>query len=248
MDNNFEQLVDKLDAEIAGTNANAATRYQGAAIDPAYAELRSIVAGIRDAGLYEQVGKVRTEFMASAPVQKEPAKVIQFNFMKTALRVAATIILILVSATTYKYLAVSDKAMYSEYYNSYQLNTNRSNASSDKIEKAYRTKSWQEVINVSSGTELNSNKEIFLVAMANMELKQFDTAIPGFTKILQRGKETDSYFVDEAEYYLAMSYLATNQSANALVLLKKIAADKDHSFYTQVRKMNLDMKILDMKN
>ncbi|RYY15489.1 MAG: hypothetical protein EOO04_28550 [Chitinophagaceae bacterium] len=245
----FELLVDKMDAEMAATYSQYEGKTNSPQADPAYAELKTIVAGIRDAGLYEQVGKIRAQYNSTVTTQKEPARLIKVNFRGTALRVAAAIIVIFISAAMYKYISVTDTSMYDEYYTPYQLNTARGNASLDAMEKAYRTKNWKGVINASSVTASSSNKEIFLLAMANMELKEFDMAIPGFNRILQRKQENaDNYFVDEAEYYLAMSYLATSQSDKASDLFKKIAQEKDHSFYTQVEKMKLDLKILDLKN
>jgi hypothetical protein len=56
-------------------------------------------------------------------------------------------------------------------------------------------------------------------------------------------------FQDETEYYLAMSYLANSEAAQALPILEKIKADKNHLYNERVENISsIDLKVLDLKS
>ena len=66
--------------------------------------------------------------------------------------------------------------------------------------------------------------------------------------LIQYNQSGEPYFQDEAEYYLAMNYLATGQSAPAIALFNKIKADPRHIFHARVMNMSqLDLRILQVK-
>jgi tetratricopeptide (TPR) repeat protein len=249
--NNFELLVDRLDNNLSKGIARDTDLFiaQNAEVAKEYALLETVAEGLRDAGLHEHVSLIRKRYEAGSDHRTERGQVIHMSFRKTILRVAAVVLLVLFSATTYKYFSVSNMSLYNDYYSSYQLNTSRGSTSTDAIEKAYRNSQWKKVIDIARGVNDKSNKDLFLAGMASMELKQYSAAIPAFEQILERNKQTgDDYFVDETEYYLAMGYLAANQSQKAVALLNSIRNDKNHMFNGRVRKMNLDLKVLRLKN
>jgi len=255
--NNFELLVDRLDgilseSEMKTADAMIATD-ANLAMDSALLEFA--VRNIREAGLYRQVSAVRDQFTQTNTSatnladneEKTEAKVINFSFRSTALRVAAAVLVLLVSATTYKYIAVTDKSVYDKYYSTYELNTSRDRTPVDKMEAAYRNRQWAEVIAAGESAQA-SPKATFMSGVAHMELKQFEPAIASFGKVIAVNKQTgDAYFQDEAEYYLAMSYLGARKDDLALRMLSDIKNDPAHVFNARVKKMNLDLKILQIK-
>ena len=106
---------------------------------------------------------------------------------------------------------------------SFELNTTRGAENADAIEQAYRNKNWSAVISLSNASTQKTNKTYFLTAMANLELKKYDEAIDAFKQVIAaNAKSGDNYFQDEAEYYLALAYLASNQATKAMPLLEKI--------------------------
>jgi len=246
---NFELLVDRFDgmlstAELDRTNSLIAGD-AGLAREAAILDL--VVSNIREAGVYQEVSAVRQRFTQEKQEQAVPAKVVNFNFSRTVLRVAAAVLLIVFSASTYKYLSVSNSAVYDKYYSSYEMNTSRDRSPVDAVETAYKNKQWQEVI--SSAATTPSPKSMFLAGVARMELKQFGKAIPLFENVIQKNNQSgDTYFQDESEYYLGMSYLAAGNGEQGAKILAAIKNDPKHLFHMRVSKMNLDLKILKMKN
>ena len=95
-----------------------------------------------------------------------------------------------------------------------------------------------------------NNKSIFLIGIAYMEVKQYGNAIQSFTNILNNNSQTgDDYFNDDAEYYLALSYLANKQVPEAIELIKKIKADKTHLYNSKAAEISAtDLSIIEYKN
>ena len=85
--------------------------------------------------------------------------------------------------------------------------------------------------------------------MANLELKDYAEAIEKFKQVLAENNRSGSdLFQDEAEYYLAMSYLANNEAEEALPIIERIKADKNHLYHQVIGKMSsLDLRIIQHK-
>jgi tetratricopeptide (TPR) repeat protein len=84
--------------------------------------------------------------------------------------------------------------------------------------------------------------------MAHMQQKEYYEAISLLKTLILYNQGREPYFEDEAEYYLAMNYLATGQAAPAVELLDKIKADPRHVYHARVMQMSaLDLSILRMK-
>jgi tetratricopeptide (TPR) repeat protein len=246
--NTFELLVDKIDGTLSpeGLQQTELLIKEEPAVASELATLEMVVANVREAGIYEQVSGIARKFQAAGPAT-EQAPVISMAFVRKLMKVAAVIILIGISATVFKFMSVTEDNMYADYYSSYNLNTSRSQGTIEQMEAAYRNHDWQGVLNVAKRSS-SDNKELFLIAMANMELKQFNDAVPAFQGIIQRADNgTDKYFLDEAQYYLAICYLALKETKLAIPALEAIAADKQHLFNARVVKMNMDLKILKLK-
>lgn len=245
-------LIDHLDnLLLSGVSSSAAEEWIRTDEDIAknWHSLLFAVDGIREAGLYAQVAAVKKQYEAQVAIASKPAGGIVRNMSRNAFRVAASVLLIIGATTIYKYNTVSSGSMYNDYYSSFELNTSRGAETEDLIEQAFRNKKWEEVISLSNAPMPRPIKTQFLAAMANMELKKYDKAIDEFKQIIAANEKSgDSYFQDETEYYLAMSYLANNEAAQALPLLEKIKADENHLYNEKVKNMSaIDLKVLDFK-
>jgi len=211
--------------------------------------LQIAVDAVQETGIYNQVASVRNQYKAQQENIVKPTGGVVRSMSKNVLRIAATVLILVGAAIAYKYIAVTPASMYNEYYTSFDLNTTRGVENTDAIEQAYRHKNWESVISLSNAVIVKTNKTLFLTGMANLELKKYDAAINSFENIIASNAKTgDNYFQDEAEYYLALGYLANNQAAKALPLLEKIKADKNHLYNEKVKNMSsLDLNILDQK-
>lgn len=251
MSDNTTYLIDQLDLSLRG-EANPAfddKLKQDAALAEEWNTLQVALATIREAGLREQVEAVAKEYRSERKqsLSKQPAKIIQMNRM--VFRVAASIVLLLAISGIYKYSTVSSSGFYADHFSAYELSATRGGETSDQLEKAYRAKNWQEVIAQFEGLSKKDNKAFFLTGQANLELKNYAIAIPLFEQVLANNASgADQYFHDEAEYYLALTYIGNNEAGKAIPILEKIKADKDHLYNRVVEEMSgIDLKIIRYK-
>ncbi|HTQ27720.1 MAG TPA: tetratricopeptide repeat protein [Puia sp.] len=251
MSQNKEQiLIDYLDSSLQGaapiTVAQLIREDQDMAAT--WLNLQLSVDIIREAGLRERVARIRRQYEQNRSASGKPAVVRRLNY-KLLFRAAACVILLAGAAILYKYSTTTPEMLYSKYYTTYDLGTSRGEGHAEAMERAYRQKQWEVVLSLQASSKETDNKTLFLSGMAAMELKKYNQAIEDFQQVLNRNLQTrDTYFQDEAEYYLAMSYLASQQTDQAITILTKIRADKNHLFYKRVHNMSsLDWEILRYK-
>ncbi|SRR5258708_1752624 len=219
--------------------------------------LQLAVDAVQDAGLREQVAAVRKQW----EVQKDQAVTYEQHaatipaggrvrhLYRNMMRVAACAVLIAGGACIFKYVTLSSSSLYSEYYNAYELNTSRGAATQDAMERAYAGKNWTAVLSLFSTGKDRNNKTDFLSGIADLELKKFDDAIGHFEQVIASNSHSGGdYFEDEAEYYLAISWLAKNKVNEAMPILEKIKANKDHLYHDKVEKMSFtDLRLVQYK-
>jgi len=244
-------LIDHLDNNLTG---EALLKAEGLILNDKdmakeWQYLHTAVDAIQESGLYDQVSAIRKQFHAQQHTDAKPSGTIIRSISKNALRIAATFLILIGAAATYKYITVDATGLYNEYYTSFDLNTTRGAENTDAIEQAYRHKNWVAVISLSNTLKQKTNKSYFLTGMASMELKKYNEAIEAFGQIIEaNAKSGDNYFQDEAEYYSALGYLANSEPAKAMPLLEKIKADKNHLYNEKVKAMSsVDFNILKFK-
>jgi tetratricopeptide (TPR) repeat protein len=252
MSDKLEYLIDQLDLSLRGEMSEAAKQQipDDQQLAGEWQTLQVAVAAISEAGLHDQVAAVRKSWKSEQVVNIQPRQAVVRTMYRNVLRVAACVLLIAVGVSVYKYSTVNASSVYDKYYTSYDLNTTRSVTSIDPLEKAYRGKNWLEVINQFNSLQEKNNKSYFLTGMANLELKNYQAAIPLFSKVLENNtKSAEGYFQDESEYYLAMSYIGAGKTPEAVTILKKIKADKNHLYHAVVENMSgIDLSIIDYKS
>jgi hypothetical protein len=196
----------------------------------------------------EKVSAVRN---SQEPVQDSHHKMekgIVRIMYKTSLRVAAIFILLIGSATLYKYISVTNQSIYEKRFTGFELTNTRGAESRDGEAEAYRNKNWNEVIAIYNAESSKSNKSRFLAAMAEMQLNHFPQAEALFESILSI-RSGDNSFQEEAEYYLSLAYLMDHKENKSIQLLNKIKADTSHTYYPMASKISaIDLKIIELKN
>ena len=212
-------------------------------------ELTALIASaeaVRYYGISQMVGEIQQEYFATKQKAAKPALV--RSIFGPALRVAASIIIIVAAFGVYKYSSVNTNTVAADYYLPYELNRVRGEANTATLENAYNNKDWNAVISIASQPTAGS-KELFLAGCAYLELNQPSKATTVFEQLIAQNQQTqNNYFQDEAEYYLALSYIRNNQPAKAIMVLKKIRADKSHLYYGKAHEASLtDLTILSWK-
>jgi tetratricopeptide (TPR) repeat protein len=242
-------LIDYLDRVLRP--AERAEVEEKISTDPEWAAqwqtLKLAISGVRHSGLRDQVASAGKAWESQREKRSASVRLIS----RYTLRVAACVVLLAGSTLIYKFSTMSGTGMYEAYYNTYQLPTSRSaSGPGSALDRAYQSSDWGAVIRLASTTGTKDSKTLFLEGIACMELKQYAQAVSRFKQVLaQNARTKDGYFNDESEYYLALSWLAENHNAEALVLLKKIKEDPDHRYHQHVIEMwGLNWKILNLKN
>lgn len=239
-------LTDHLDETLQGRSlpeAEAMISEQDDAREE-WEYLNLSVEAIRHQGLVDQVAAIRKEYAAErGRVRMLPLK----KFM----RAAAVILIVLGLAAVYKFYSVSGKTIYDKHYTAYELPVSRGNAhnGNEALILAWQQKNWKEVIRLSEKATIKDNQLLFLAGTADMELRQYNAAIENFQSLLLNNRLSgEQYYQDEAEYYLALSFLASNQNAKGIELLQKIKSTPGHLYSDKAGQLwGLDLKILEYK-
>jgi tetratricopeptide (TPR) repeat protein len=260
-------LIDHLDESLRGKAT--ATLEEVIGNDPEAEKewnyLRLAVDAVKEAGLYQEVSAARTAWKAESGIAatsataKSAARTTTAaptnttakvrSLYRVSLRAAAVILIIAASTAIYKYLSVSSGSLYDRYYSGYNLSTTRGAGDTDPVMEAYNAKDWTTVRQLAATAKTRTNQTDFLAGMACLEQKQYDEAISHFEQIIAVNTHagTDLY-QDEAEYYLAISWLAHRNVNEAMPILEKIRADRHHKYHEKVEKMSFfDLRLAQYK-
>ena len=181
-------------------------------------------------------------------LETKPERAVVRSMYRTALRVAAVFVLLVGSASIYKYASTSDQSVYNKLFVNYELANTRGEQSHENETEAYKNGNWNEVVHIYQSENNKSAKNTFLAAMSEMQLNHFPQAISLFEEILNT-KSSDQVFQEETEYYLSLAYLMDHQELKGLRLMNKIKSDTNHTYYPMANKLSgIDMKIIELKN
>ncbi|MBC8033078.1 MAG: hypothetical protein H7Y03_02970 [Chitinophagaceae bacterium] len=248
---NFKLLTGHLDGELQPAEREAVERQirENDEWNEEWSNIQRSVEAIRHSGLYGHVGAIRKQYDALQAVDNVASRTPVRSIVRNLYRIAAFVLLIAGSASVYQYMATNPASIYNQQYAAYSLGSNRGSADASAIEEAYRNGDWKKAAEAYGRWGKYDTKHCFLAGMAQMELKQYKDAAIKFTQVLAYNREhSDNYFRDEAEFYLAMSYLATGEVSLAVPLLKKIRAESNHLFQQRVARLSVvEMNILEFK-
>ena len=267
------RLVDQLDE--SRTSRPSASLQRQIDEDPQAAQewyyLNLAVDAVRNAGLHEQVGFIKESLRKEQNAPAKPAYTEQYiavpanqatrpatektsgaiirRIGKYSLRAAAFILVIASSTVLYKYVTVSSSSLYDRYFGSYALNTSRGEATETPIVQAYNTKDWNKVLSLAGAAGARDNQVEFLAGMADLQLNRCDDAINHFEQVIAANAQASTdYYQDEAEYYLAISWLACKKVNQAMPILEKIKADPHHQYHQKVANMSFfDLRMAQYK-
>lgn len=105
----------------------------------------------------------------------------------------------------------------------------------NSFERQYQAQRFDEVITTYEQMSEPSLMAMFLAGNAYLQTGNTDQAIDAFREIVViNGSQGINRFEEDAQYYLALSYLKGDRLADALPLLEKINADPEHSYHALV--------------
>lgn len=245
---NNEILIDYMDRNLDGEELarieTLIANDREVATELAY--LKLAVDAVRTESLNEKVSKIRLSINTNTT---KPAPAILRSMFKSAMRIAAILIVVLGVATLYKYISVNDQSVYKNQFADYTLTESRGSTEVDPQSEAYQNKNWPEVITLFNKEVNKTNKSYFLAGISEMQLNQFSKAITCFENILHlNAGSNDKSFEEEAEYYVSLAYLMNHEEEKAISMLKKIKSDKNHTYYPIASQLSIiDLKIIELK-
>lgn len=178
-------------------------------------------------GLHQAVASVRSEWESME--HNKGSKVISMRkFLRPALTAAACLILLAAGIFGYQLYQLSPEKVYNESFVGYTVSATRGNAGlQTTIATAYQQKDFKKV--VASNTATPQDK--LLVGLSYMQLHNFLAAIQQFNTILN---SNENAYKQDAEFYLALSYLRNKQYNEALQIFEQIRENPTHLYHDQV--------------
>lgn len=231
-----EKLVQYLDGALSGNDKDLLEQQLAADnnLQEALRNLQTTKEAVRLYGLKQKVAAIHPQMMEAF---KAPVKQINSRrkILRYAVAIAASVVLFIGGYMAYNFYSLTPEKVFASNFQSYELVTNRDvSVGESEIVRNYREKNFSAVIGVVYYREYTT-EELFVRGMAFAELRNNDSAIASFKKVLEANKTaTKPVYNDEAEYYLALMYLRNKDYDNALELLNKIDEKPDHLYHNKV--------------
>ena len=125
--------------------------------------------------------------------------------------------------------------LFSENYHHYDRHILRGGSGHSALREAYTAGQMDSVIWDFKNLNSPVPEEYLLTGIAYLEKNQPEKAIETFKILIQKNQNSKTdFFEDDAEYYLAMSYLDNQESEKALPIFEKIKADPENRHYSDV--------------
>ncbi|MDJ1471972.1 tetratricopeptide repeat protein [Xanthocytophaga flava] len=151
------------------------------------------------------------------------------------LRIAAIIVFLIVAWSAIGFMSLNPNSLYSDDFSSFTSDAVRGEAGPKHpkteylIHTEYVNANYVRVVELYKGSKEKSLMETFLAGNAYLALNQASTAIYCFKQVLYLSAKENTYgYYQEAEYYLAWSYLRNNQLDDAIKLFDKIRRSEFH--------------------
>jgi len=189
---------------------------------------------VRQYGLQQKVASVHQKMMNE---HKAPVRNITSTrrTLRYAIAVAASILLIVAGYIGYSFYSLSSEKVYTANYRTYELSSLRDgNTAESEIETAYKSKKFPELLAIRFDRPFTI-KEHFLRGLSFAETGDNSNAILSFKKVIEDNNTArTNIFKDEAEFYLALSYVRNKDYDFALELFKNINSKPEHLYKERV--------------
>ena len=239
MDNNpqpTEKIIQYLDGDLTGEELEQfeASLSNDPQVREELENLTLAKKAVQSYGLKNQVASVHRDMMNE--LNKGGERTLEsriYPFVRASLKIAASLLIISVSIGLYQYVTITPSKLYQDNYSPYQVSVSRGEVAVSNLEKAYLNKDFNQAISIFEKMAQPGAKDYFLSSQAYMATHQPGKAIAGFNKLLIINSPENNLH-DDAEYYLASSYLENNEPKKAEPILEKIYGDKDHLYHDRV--------------
>jgi hypothetical protein len=230
-----EKLVQYLDGELSGDELSAFENLLGenTELKAEYENLKLAKLAVEHYGLKAQVASLHGTMMDDVKnSNSNPSVYKSYPFIRNTLKIAASLFLFLFLFTAWQYITVTPSKLIDENYQPYKVSVARGEASASVLENDFSNGNYNLVISDYKKLTQPGVKDHFLTGQAYLSLHQPANAIREFNAVYDNPGNQD--FKDDAEYYMAISYLENNELLKAKQLFNKIRDDKDHLYHKKV--------------
>jgi tetratricopeptide (TPR) repeat protein len=205
---------------------------------------------VRTFGLKQKVAAIHKEMMNEmTSTQKISSPGLVKKMVRISMKIAASLLLVMLGLGVYQYATVSPDKLFAENYQTYALSVSRGAGATDAMEKAYQQKDYGAVIKQFDILTNAGQKENFLAGQAYLATSKYAKAVECFNTILSLNTSTrTTTFNDDAEYYLALSYLKDKNFKSAYPLFTSIHNNTNHLYNDKVNNSVMrQLKLLSWK-
>ncbi len=236
--NTEQQRWEQIDAYLRG-ELNAAEKSDFDALLTQNANLAGEVESIKTAttivrsyGQREELKSIHQKMMA----QQKKNQLASFQGMNFYLRVAAIIVFLVVAWAGIGFATLTPDSLYIDEHTSYTPEAVRG-ADAPKRPKTetmilaeYANARYERVVKLYKESADKTLKETFLAGNAYLALNQSAAAADCFKRVMSLSAQKNTYdYYQDAEYYLAWSYLKNNQLDDSIKLFEKIYRSEFHT-------------------
>jgi tetratricopeptide (TPR) repeat protein len=250
---NSDILVQYLDNELSQedkTNVENQLKHD-AVMQQELQNLSLAKSAIKTYGLKKHVGTIHSEMMNELVVEKSSStqKGIVRKMASISMKVAAAVLIVMLGLGIYQYTIITTDKLFASNYKPYSLSVNRGAVETDIMERAFQEKNYTAVITQFETLKEASAKDNFLAGVAYIETKNYNNAITAFNYVLSKNTlEKTSVLNDDAEYFLALSYLKNNDVTLATPIFEAIHNNANHLYNDKVNNAFMrNLKIINWK-
>jgi tetratricopeptide (TPR) repeat protein len=233
-----EKLVQYLDGELSGPEKEILEKQL--AEDPGLkGELESLQEAreaVKLYGLQQKVAGIHPQMMRELqPAVRKMST--SRRILRYGIAVAASVVLIAGGIIGYTLVNLSSGKVFASHFHAYELGTVRGEDTLQisPVEKAYREKDYKKTVELYAQSPDVPVKETFLAGMSYLELGDNTKAIDEFKEVLADNEKTKSgLFKDDAEYFLALTYIRNRDYDYALDLMRSIRDNPEHIYHEKI--------------
>ena len=233
---NTELLIQFLDGELHGEQLEDFKKSieQNASLREELENLRLTKEAVKSYGLKNRIHSIHSEMVQELKEKSSPQTGMVRKMYQYGVRIAAVIIILFGISVFYQYITATPEKLFNENYQSFELHETRG-ASANSLDGWYKKGNMDTVIQLFNGLKSPQAEDYFLAGNAFLSTHQPAKAIESFLAINQINKTANThYFEEDADYYLALSYLGNREPRKALPVLEKIHADPSHPYNKKV--------------
>ena len=217
--------------ELASMEVNLATNKN---LQAELENLKNTRLSISGLGLREQVARVHGEMMQEMKEVSKPFGKIR-SITRLSMRIAAGIIVLIIAGASYQYFVITPERLFNENYSTYTIGSSRAADELSPLEKVFRQKDFKTTIALFNTIPNPDPRDYFLAGNTYLEIGDLSKAILHFNNCIATNHafQTTAY-LEDAEYYLAITYLKNKEINKALPLFEKIHKQPLHLYHDKV--------------